>query len=51
MESKEDYDILSIVADTVIKWYEQTRTTMTIVIKPASGLDIELMGILLTAKK
>lgn len=51
MESKEDYDILSIVSDTVIKWYEQTHTTMTIAIKPASGLDIELMGILLTAKK
>ena len=51
MESKEDYDILSIVADTVIKWYEQTHTTMTIAIEPFSGLDVELMGILLTAKK
>jgi hypothetical protein len=51
MESKEDYDILSIVADTVMKWYDQTHTTMTIGIKPFSGLDVELMGILLTAKK
>ncbi len=51
MESKENHDIFSIVANTIIKWYEQTHTTMTIAIKPFSGLDVELMGILLAAKK
>lgn len=47
---KENYDTFSLVADTIIKWYEQTHTTMVIV-KPTGPLDIELMGILLVAKK
>ena len=51
MESKEYHDILNIVADTVIKWYEQTHTTMNIAIELFTGLDVELMGILLAAKK
>ena len=51
MESKGNYDIFNLAADTIIKWYEQTRTTMTIAIKPASDLDVELMGILLATRK
>jgi hypothetical protein len=51
MESKENYDIFSIAANTIIKWYEQTHTTMTIARKPPSPLNHEFMGILLAAKK
>ena len=51
MKSKEKYDIFSIVADTIVKWYKQTHATMTIAIKPACRLDVELMGILLAAKE
>jgi len=51
MERKENPDIFSIVANTIIKWYDQTYTTMTVARKPPSPLNSELMGILLTAKK
>ena len=51
MESKENHDIFSIVANTIIKWYEQTHTTMTVARKPHSPLNHEFMGILLAAKK
>ena len=39
------------MADTIIKWYEQTHTTMTIARKPPTPLNSEFMGILLAAKK
>lgn len=51
MERKEIPDIFSIAADTIIKWYVQTHTTMTIARKPPSFLNCEFMGILLAAKK
>jgi len=51
MESKENHDNFSITANTIIKWYDQTHTTMTITRKPPSPLNSELMGILLAAKK
>ena len=51
MESKENSDIFSIAANTIIKWYEQTHTTMTVARKPPSLLNSEFMGILLVAKK
>jgi hypothetical protein len=51
MESKENYDIFGISANTIIKWYEQTHTTMTVARKPPSPLNHEFMGILLAAKK
>jgi hypothetical protein len=50
MENEENSDIFNLADDTIIKWYEQTHTTMTIV-KPAGQLDVELMGILLAARK
>ena len=46
-----NYDIFSFVADTIIKWYDQTFTAITTAIKPVSRLEVELMGILLAAKK
>jgi len=46
MESK-NYDTFSIVADTIMKWYEQTRTCKE---KMSSNHDVELMGILLAAE-
>jgi len=51
MESKENHDIFNIVANTIIKWYDQTHTTMTVARKPPSSLNSEIMGILLVAKK
>jgi hypothetical protein len=51
MESKGNYDIFSFAADTIMKWYEQTHTTMTVARKPPSPLNSEFMGILLAAKK
>jgi len=51
MERKENNDIFSIVAHTIINWYEQTHTTMTVARKPPSPLNSEFMGILLAAKK
>ena len=51
MESKENYDIFSIAANTIIRWYDQTHTTMTVARKPPSPLNSEFMGILLAAKK
>ncbi|MBN2138877.1 MAG: hypothetical protein JW720_13800 [Sedimentisphaerales bacterium] len=50
MASKEGPDTLDSVTHTIMKWYEQTHTTMTIAIKPGSPLDVELMGILLAAR-
>jgi hypothetical protein len=51
MESKGNYDLFSRVSDTIIKWYDQTHTTMTIARKPHSPLNSEFMGILLAARK
>ena len=51
MQSEGNHDVLSSVANTIIKWYEQTHTTMTVARKPPSPLNSELMGILLAAKK
>jgi len=51
MESKEDHDIFSIAANTIMRWYEQTHTTMTVARKLPSPLNSEFMGILLAAKK
>ncbi|MHC4559082.1 MAG: DUF5677 domain-containing protein [Planctomycetota bacterium] len=51
MENKENPDIFSIVANTTIRWYEQTHTTMTISRVPPSLVNSEFMGILLAAKK
>lgn len=51
MKSKEDQDIFNTAADTIIKWYEETYSTMIIAVHPKSQLDLELMRILLTAKK
>jgi hypothetical protein len=51
MESKENYDVISIVADNVIKWYDQTHTTMTIARIPCSLVNSEVEGILLAARK
>jgi len=50
MENKENNNIFNLVADTIMKWYEQTHTTMTTV-KMSSRIDVELMGILLVAKE
>jgi len=51
MENKGKYDIFNRVADTMIKWYDQTHITFTVAIKLRRHLDIELCGILLAAKK
>ena len=51
MERKENPDLFSIIANTIIKWYEQTHITMNVARKPPSDLNSELMGILLVAKK
>lgn len=51
MESKENYHIFDIMADTIIKWYDQTHTTMTIARKPPSQVNSEVEGILLAARK
>lgn len=50
MESNGNHDILSIAAHTIVKWYDQTHTTMTIARKPPSPLNSEFMGILLAAR-
>lgn len=50
MESEVNHDFFSIVAQAIVKWYDQTHTTMTIARKPPSPLNSELMGILLAAK-
>jgi hypothetical protein len=49
MESK-NYDIFSIVADTIIKWYKQTHTAITEKRPIRPNFDSELLGILLAAK-
>ena len=51
MDSKENYDEFNIIADTIVKWYEQTHTAMTVTVNPPSHLDVELMGILLASKQ
>jgi len=51
MERKENPDNFIITAHTIIKWYDQTHTTMTVARKPPSPLNSEIMGILLVAKK
>lgn len=51
MENKGKYDIFNLVADTIIKWYDQTHTTMTIARKTPSYINSEFMGILLAARK
>jgi len=51
MESKQNQDIFSIAANTIMKWYEQTHTTMTVARKPRSPLNSEFMGVLLAARK
>lgn len=50
MENNRNDDIFSLIANTVIKWYEQTHIAIT-QIKPISPLDIELMGIVLAARQ
>ena len=47
MESKENNDIFNLAADTIMKWYEQTRNN---IVKVSSHHDVELMGILLAAE-
>lgn len=47
MESKENNDVFDFAADTIMKWYEQTRTN---IVKVSSHHDVELMGILLAAE-
>ncbi len=51
MENKGKNDIFNLVADTIMKWYDQTFTTFTIAKSERRGADIELSGILLVAKK
>jgi hypothetical protein len=51
MERKENPDNFIITAHTIINWYDQTHTTMTVARKPPSPLNSEIMGILLAAKK
>jgi hypothetical protein len=48
---KENNDDLSIIANTIMKWYKQTHITMTVSRKPPNPLNSEIMGILLAAKK
>jgi len=50
-QTEEKGDIFNLVADTIMKWYEQTFTTFTIAKPERRGTDIELSGILLVAKK
>jgi len=47
MENKENNDVFNLAADTIMKWYQQTRNNM---VKVSSHHDVELMGILLTAE-
>ena len=51
MKSEENQDIFNTAADTIIKWYQETHSTMNIVVHPKRNSDIELMRILLAAKK
>lgn len=51
MESKDNCDIFRVVANTRMKWYDQTHITMTIARQHPSRLNSEIMGILLAAKK
>ena len=51
MENKKQHDILNIAAGIIIKWFDQTHSTMTIALKNSSQSDIEIMGVLLTARK
>lgn len=49
--NKKDHNNFHIAADMIIKWYEETYSTMIIAVHPKRNLDLELMRILLTAKK
>jgi len=50
MESKGNYDIFNVAADIIIRWYEQTQTTITKRNPIRPNFDSELLGILLAAK-
>jgi hypothetical protein len=50
MECKGNYDIFNLATDTIIKWYEQTHTTITEKRPVRPNLDSVLLGILLAAK-
>jgi len=51
MEYKKGYENFNIAADIIIKWYEQTFNAIIVTIKSSSRTDVELLGILLAAKK
>lgn len=51
MENKKQYNIFDITAEIIIKWFDQTHSTMTIALKNIRPSDVELMGVLLTARK
>lgn len=42
---------INLVSNAIMKWYEQTFSTITITVNPSSLLDVELQGILLVARK
>jgi hypothetical protein len=51
MENNKEHDIFNITAQTIIKWFDQTHSTMTIALKNSRQSDTEFMGILLAARK
>lgn len=51
MQNKGQDDVFNIAAGMIIKWYEETFSTMIIAVHQRRKSDIELMGILLAAKK
>jgi len=51
MKAKQDEEILANATNTIIRWYEETRITITTALKPIKTLDVELLGILLAARK
>ena len=48
---KENSDIFNLAADNIIKWYDQTHTTMIIARIPCGFVNSEVGGILLAARK
>jgi len=50
-ENKRNQNNFHVAADMIIKWYEETYSTMIIAVHPKRNLDLELMRILLAAKK
>lgn len=50
MENKENNNVSKLAADTIIKWYEQTHTTIIEKGPTRPNLDSELLGMLLAAK-